>query len=74
LALLCALAVGGDAANSDVGFLALNVVVMDLSLAPYFYGSAYVPYTVFSTFRYYSAVFPGSKHRIPLPLGAAALL
>jgi len=35
--------------------------VMDLGLAPYFYGSAYVPYTVFSTFRIYSSSFPGSS-------------
>lgn len=48
-------------ADNEVCFLALNETVLDLSTAPYFYGSAFVPYTVFGSFRIYSSYFSSSN-------------
>ena len=56
-----AFSISGAAAEPEVCFLALNETVLDLSTTPYFYGSAFVPYTVFSSFRIYSSFFSSSN-------------
>lgn len=61
LALVFAMAVAGAASTPEVCFLALNENVQELSVAPYFYGSAFVPYSVFGSFRIYSSFFSSSN-------------
>lgn len=44
-------------AADDICFIAINETLLDLDTTPYFYGSIYVPYGVFSNFSIYSAYF-----------------
>ena len=60
-ALIVAMSFTGSAAGSNVCFIAINETLLDLSVTPYFYGSAFVPYTVFGNLKIYSAYFPDSK-------------
>ena len=60
-ALIVAMSFTGSAAGSNVCFIAINETLLDLSVTPYFYGSAFVPYTVFGNLKIYSAYFPDSN-------------
>ena len=61
IALVFTLSLTGSAETPELCFLALNETVMDLSQTPYFYGSAFVPYTVFGHFRVYSSYFASNN-------------
>lgn len=60
IALIFALPSYGFAETPSYCFLAINET-FDFGTSPYFYGSAYVPYTVFGSFKIYSSYFSSSN-------------
>ena len=48
-------------ATNDVCFIAVNETLLELSASPYFYGSAFVPYSIFGSFKIYSSYFSSSN-------------
>ncbi len=59
--IVSAVSLSGAAASPNVCFIAINETLLDLSVTPYFYGSAYVPYTVFTGLGIYYSYFHDSN-------------
>ncbi|MGE4352585.1 MAG: polysaccharide deacetylase family protein [Oscillospiraceae bacterium] len=61
LALVFSLFSYSASAANDVCYIAVNETLLELDTTPYFYGSAFVPYSVFGSFKIYSSYFPSSN-------------
>lgn len=57
ITLLASVFLSPATAANDVCFIAINDTLLELSVTPHFYGSAYVPYTIFGSFSIYSTYF-----------------